>query len=409
MASACPRCGGTVAPSARRCPHCDAALAGRAGDRVQLSTPRPTDLGSFTPPPPPPSTAQKAAEGLVEGTRTGVRVGTRLWRRLSRRGKIILAVTVAALVVGVPATLWVVGKVAYAPDEPVDDLVSAFNDRDLARVATLAGCSSGLCSPQALATGYEPPSGMSIVTVAMGGSTSPDTADIRVRYTLAGQRQESVVRVRRESSLFPSEWRIVSGLTGRIEVTAPGLTSVTVGGVEVAVDAASGRGQSSGALIGAYTVTPGRGSTLYEAKGTTAVVANDLRNGRVTAVDLTPTVRTPVLDNARKQIRDFLQACARSADYEPTVDGRECPFAHKWPLPDKSTPAAWTLDPFPEFELVPPDKPTTKSQLEVRTTKPGRATVTYTSQNQPRTYRYEVTVGGTVTVGDNDSITWTQD
>ena len=44
---------------------------------------------------------------------------------------------IAALVVGVPATLWVVGKVAYAPEEPVEDLVAAFNDGDAARAGRL--------------------------------------------------------------------------------------------------------------------------------------------------------------------------------------------------------------------------------------------------------------------------------
>jgi hypothetical protein len=57
---------------------------------------------------------------------------------------------------------------------------------------------------------------------------------------------------------------------------------------------------------------------------------------------------------------------------------------------------------------VPPDEPTKDARLEVRTTRPGRATVNYTSRGRAETYRYEVTVGGTVTVGDNDTITWTE-
>jgi hypothetical protein len=410
-----------VAPSAGRCPHCDAALAGRGqprptdpsgaalagASRVQLSTPRPTDLPTAAPPPPAPTTAQRAAEGLVEGTRTGVRAGTKLFRRLSRRTKIIVVVVVAALVVGVPATLWVVGRVAYAPEEPVEDLVAAFEDRDIARAAALAGCTSRLCGRAALADRYEPPGGMTIVNVALGGSTSPDTADIRISYTLAGEQRQSVIRVRRDGGLTPQEWRIESGLTGTLEVQASGLASVTVGGVEVAVPAASGRTPREPALIGAYQVGPGAGNRLYEAATVTAPITGDLRSRGVTVVTLTPTVRAPIRDAATRLIREFLEACGRSPEYEPVVDGRKCPFAHKWPVPDRSTPAVWTFDPFPEFGLVPPDQPTKEPQLQVRTTRPGRATVNYTSRGKAETYRYELTVDGTVTIGDNDTVTWT--
>jgi hypothetical protein len=376
--------------------------------RVQLATPRPADLAAPAPPPPAPSTAQRAAEGLVEGTRKGVRTGGRLFRRLPRRARIIVLAVIAALVVGVPATLWVVGKVAYSPEEPVEDLVAAFNDGDAVRAATLAGCSSRLCGAAALGENYEPPRGVSIVNVAMGGSTSPDTADIRIRYTLAGERQESVLRVRRDGGLLPREWRLESGATGTLEVSAPGLSSVKVGGVEIAVAADSGRTGRNQALLGAYRVTATPGNGLYQDSAGTAPITGDLRTRGVTTVTLTPAVRTDLADGAKRQIREFLEACARSPEYEPVVDGRRCPFAHKWPVPDRSTPAAWTIDPFPEFELMPPDQPTRTAQLEVRTTKPGRAEVNYTSRGKAETYRYEVTVGGTVTVDASGAVIWTE-
>jgi hypothetical protein len=407
MPSACPRCGRAVPPSAGRCPHCAAPSSDQprgGGSRVQLATPRPADLTPAKPPPPAPTTAQRAAEGLVEGTRTGVKVGSRLFRRLSRRAKIILVAVVVALVVGVPATLWAVGKVAYSPEEPVEDLAAAFNDGDVARAAALAGCASKLCGG---GDGYEAPGGMKIVNVAMGGSTSPDTADIRIGYTLAGQPQQSVIRVERGSGLTPSDWRIVSGVTSSLEVVAPGMTAVTVGGVELAVPSGGDRTARTQVLMGSYTVRATPGNKLYDASEVAAAITGDLRNRGVTSVTLTPTVRPAILDAATRQIRDFLDGCAHSPDYEPEVDGRKCPFAHKWPVPDRSTPALWTIEP-PEFQLAPKDLPTKDAQLEVRTTKPGKATINYTSRGKPETYKYEVTVGGTVTVGDNDSITWTE-
>ena len=105
-------------------------------------TPRPTELPQITRPQPPRSTAEVRTEAAVEKTRAGVRVGMRVWRWLPRRAKFVFAGVVVALVIGVPAAIWVVGKVAYAPEEPVEDLVAAFNDRDLARAAELAGCTA---------------------------------------------------------------------------------------------------------------------------------------------------------------------------------------------------------------------------------------------------------------------------
>jgi hypothetical protein len=54
-----------------------------------------------------------------------------------------------------------------------------------------------------------------------------------------------------------------------------------------------------------------------------------------------------------------------------------------------------------------PAEPTKEPQLVVRTTRPGTATVTYTSLREPKRYEYEVKVGGTVTVNADDSVTWT--
>jgi hypothetical protein len=378
-------------------------LAG-GGSRVQLSTPRPAELTAPAPAPAAPSSAQRAAEGLVEGTRTGVRVGSRLFRRLPRRGKFIVVGVIAALVIGVPATLWVVGKVAYSPEEPVDDLVAAFNDRDLARAATLAGCTSRLCRPDALADGYEPPSDVSIVNVAMGGSTSPDTADIRIGYRLAGERQESVIRVRRDGGLLPSNWRLVSGVTGNLEVDAAGVESVKVAGVDLPVT--GGRTARTPVLLGAYTISVAVASPLYRAEPVVSPVAGDLRNRGVTSVKVTPTVKPDLDTEARRQIRAFLDNCARSPAYKPKIGERTCPFEHTWPVPDMSTPASWTIDPFPEIELVAPAEPGKDPQLTVRTVKEGRATVNYMSRGQAQTHPHPFSVRGTVTVDAAGTVVW---
>ena len=199
-------------------------------------------------------------EAAVEKTRAGVRVGMRWWRRLSRRARFVVAGLVVALVVGVPATIWVVGKVAYAPEEPVEDLVAAFNDGDLARAAELAGCTSRLCRPGALSAGYRAPERMEIAEVAMGGSTNPDSADVIVRYELAGERRESVVRVSREPGLLPKGWSIRSGAVGTLEVAASSVRSVRI----AALDLEPAAGAREPALIGSYDVRVGGDDPLFE-------------------------------------------------------------------------------------------------------------------------------------------------
>ncbi|GAA0914581.1 zinc ribbon domain-containing protein [Virgisporangium ochraceum] len=376
MASRCPRCGRPVASSARRCPSCDKVLR----SPVDLATPRPTELPAVTRPKPPRSTAEIRTEAAVERTRAGVRTGMRFWRWLPRRAKFVLAGVVAVLVIGVPAAIWVVGKVAYAPEEPVEDLVAAFEDRDYARVAELAGCTARLCRSGVLGEGYTPPSDLEIAEVAMGGSTSPDTADVVLRYQLAGERRESIIRVRRESGVLPKSWSIRSGVVGSLEIVAPTVKSARVAGLQV--DPSAGGRES--ALIGTYTVRVGD-DPLYESAPIDATVAGDLRTSRSTSVDVRTTVKQSARDEVATQVRAFLEGCAGQDAVKPKVNDRPCPFSARQPQAF-STDFAWKLDPAPEFEVVVPDRPREGVVLEVRTTKPGSAVFSYTAQNQPFQY-----------------------
>jgi hypothetical protein len=379
MPPACPRCGKAVTSSARRCPHCDAVLP-RGATRVELSTPRPAELPAPQAPAPAPPPGRPAAEVLVEGARAGVRGGTRLFRRLPRRAKLILAGVVAALVIGVPVTLWVVGKVAYAPEEPVEDLVAAFNDGDIGLAGRLSGCSSPLCREETLDEGYEAPTDMSVTAVAMGGDSSPDTADVTVRYELAGQRRQSIVRVRRDSGVLPQEWAIASGVTGSLEVVTPApVRTVRVADVDVPVGT-GGRTSRERALLGAYTVTVASDNPLYEAAPQTVALAGDLRNrSTVTSVEVTPTIRAAARDEVDRQVRALLEQCADLATDRPNVSGKDCPFAHTDPpMPSGSTGQTWTIVDPPVVDLVKPDRPQRDAELEVRTTKPGKVTFNFT-------------------------------
>jgi hypothetical protein len=393
MPSACPRCGNPVATSARRCPSCDKVLR----SPIQLETPRPAELPPITRPrqrpgpqtgpqtgvsgQPPRTTAEIRTEAAVEKTRAGVRFGVRLFRKLPRRARFALIGVIVLLVVGVPTGLWVVGKVAYAPEEPVEELVSAFDDRDYARVAELAGCTARLCRSGSLGEGYTPPANLEIAKVAPGGSSNPDSADVVLRYELAGERRESVVRVRRGSGVLPKSWSIVSGLVGQLEIVAPSVKSVRIAALEIDPKA----GGREPALIGAYQVRVSGEDPLYQSEPVLATISGDLRSRPSTSVNLTTAVRQSARDDVSNQVKAFLDQCVAQAEIKPRVNGRPCPMSAKQTVPFSSG-FTWQLDPAPVFEVVVPAKPREGVVLEVRTTTPGRATFRYTFDGEQYSY-----------------------
>lgn len=366
-----------MAASARRCPSCDTVLR----SPVQLNTPRPTELPAVTRPQPPRTRAEVRTEAAVETTRAGVRVGVRLWRKLPRKAKFTLVGVIVALVVGVPAAIWIVGKVAYSPEGPVEDLVAAFNDGDAARVARLTGCTARLCQPNALGEGYEPPKRMRIAEVAMGGSTSPDTADVIVSYELAGQQRTSPIRVRRESGLLPQSWAIEAGTVGALQIDAPSVRTVRVAGLDLQPVA----GRREPALIGTYTITVAGDDPLYEGEPVKASISGDLRRGPVTSVDLRAAVKQSTKDEVNAQVRTFLDKCAAQPQAKPKVDGRICRFQFNSNV--NITAESWQYETYPVFEAAVPDKPQEGLVLQVRTTTPGSVRLTYSFQGQQ--YRSE--------------------
>jgi hypothetical protein len=164
---------------------------------LELSTPRPQDMPPPAgPPPAPPSVASRGATALVEGGRAAARAGLRLYRRTPPRRRLIALAVVVGLLITVPTAVSIIQRVAYAPEEPVADLVKAFNERDLARAAELAGCTSRLCRPDALRTGYEPPNGMSIAGIDVDG----DAASVRIRPRRCASGTRSAPTGRRPAS-----------------------------------------------------------------------------------------------------------------------------------------------------------------------------------------------------------------
>jgi hypothetical protein len=369
---------------------------------LELSTPRPQDLPPPAgPPPPPPSVASRLATALVEGGRAGARAGLRQYRRTPPRRRLIALAVVVVVLITVPATVSIIQRVAYAPEEPVAGLVKAFNDRNIARAAELAGCTSRLCRPDALRTGYEPPTGMSIADISVDG----DAASVLIRYTVGGVRKETSLLVERDPGLVFRGWSIVAGATGYLDVVAEDVASAQVAGATVStIPVPRGGGGRTGAheaLLGAYTVTPGE-HPLYTAQPVTVTMAGELRGVRVTSVALELTVKPEVGAEVDKQVRARLDECARELEFVP----RDCPFEYQKVLYKPADPR-WRIDAYPKLEIYPSDRVTlTKAPLDVRTVEPGKATITYTSDGVPQTATVDVTVRGVVSV-EAGKITWT--
>jgi hypothetical protein len=241
---------------------------------------------------------------------------------------------------------------------------------------------------------------MEIAEVAMGGSTNPDSADVIVRYELAGQRQESIVRVGREPGLLPKGWSIRSGAVGTLEIAASSVRSVRIAALDIE-PVAGGR---EPALIGSYDVRVGGDDPLYEGEPVQATIKGDLRTRPVTSVDVTTAVKQSARDEVNTQVRAFLDKCAAQAKVKPKVDDRPCGFQYNPRV--NVTPESWRFETYPVFETVVPTKPQDGQALEVRTTTPGSVRLTYTFQGQQaQTEPVPVEVKGGVWV-ENGKITF---
>jgi hypothetical protein len=322
---------------------------------------------------------------------------------MSPRQRLITLAAVLAAIVVVPVTWSVVQRVAYAPDEPVADLVAAFNAGDLARAAELAGCRSRLCQPGALREGYQPPTDLSVADVSVAGGSG----SVRVRYRLAGARHETPVLVERDAGWGMRGWRIVGGATGYVDVVSTASKRARLaGGTVDTLPAARSGGRRDGAnevLLGVYAVTADNEDPLFTAAPATVTVTGESRGGRVASVALDMTVKPAVVDEVNRQVRAYLDDCARVAEFRP----RGCPFAYNKVIYRPAAPT-WRIDDPPGVEVRAADRVTASgAPLTVRTRAPGHATIEYTSDGVPQTATVEFTVQGSVSADGSGKITWT--
>ncbi|GIJ45627.1 hypothetical protein Val02_25130 [Virgisporangium aliadipatigenens] len=369
---------------------------------IEVGTPRPADLPSE------PSSGARAAGQPWPRRVLGV-LG-RGWRSLAPRTRWILVATVVLSVLLVCGGYRFVQWVGYTPEKPVEELATALRGGDLDRAVRLVGCPGRLCQPGALAEGYQPPSGLTVVAVV--GEMSEDTADVAVRYDLAGERRSGTIRVERPEGGPLGEWRIVAGATGAIDPVSETAKQMRVAAVTVPARRPSSARTQITVLFGVYTVAGEETDPLMSSAPAQVPVAGTLaRGGTATVVQPALTVRDTAKAEVERQVRARLDACAAQQVFVPKVGGRTCPFEHSRGqlFEADSTQISWKVETYPTVELAVTRTPTAEAPpVSVRTAEggKGRATVSYVYRGAPAPpVSVEFTVAGSVSVVDG-KVVW---
>jgi hypothetical protein len=325
-------------------------------------------------------------ESTVDSAGAAVLPSVLMQRRLVRRLLVIGLVIVA--LVGAYGAFTVIRDTLYTPDRPVRALFAALAERDEAAIRDVVGCSSPLCRPGALQSGYRPPEKFEVVKVEILSYTPddptrrPDTslAAVSVRYTIDGVTYSNDVRVQRSASGLFREWHIAALPGAEIDVVSLTMAKARVAQVEVNTNKPPVSGFKAAdapfALPGTYMVTS-VDDPLLSAATETVVVAGDVRRQQV---DLKVAIKPTVVGEVDKQIRARIDACIPQSTFRPTVGESalsNCYFDHstRYTYTDK---VHWTLVDYPKVELrVTEDRNAGRGGVSVHTTTPGHATITY--------------------------------
>jgi len=330
------------------------------------------------------------------------RAPQRRWPAWLTWGKVITAV-VAAAVLGVGTYLWTGANVTYPPDQPVRDYFAALARRDTAAAALLAGLSSSLLSADALAQGYEPPSGLVVGEITYGGALditrrpNKHIAYVNVTYTLAGKTHQSTIEVFREQEGPVRPWNLGSGTTGLIDVISGHLKTAKVAGASVATLSTKRLG---GGTSQAIAVPPGvyqigvPEHPLLAAKPVTVAVPAQLRPSSTVQIPLELQLAPGAPAAVDKATRDWLDQCAKQPTIEPPTCGfRYDPFAEGLYLVGDPTDVKRTIHRYPT--LTPAvSKNAYDGLVTFGTGTPGRATVVFTATvgGTPKAYTKDVEI-----------------
>lgn len=391
------------------------------------------ECGAAIPAAPPPAEPDRAAEDPLSGgdSSAAPRRSVRQWwredqarwaarrRRLPPRLVRPVAIVAAVLAAAVVA-LYVVQDRWYGPEEPVRALFAALEAGDGAAAADLLGVDPAdhpLLAPGALDVGYQAPTGFTITNVEHdvsgewvvkrggGGFVSeyvedhtkrPDMehARITIGYELGGEDYTMDLDATREDSGWFRSWSlnpavlettIVPSSTAAGAVQLAGITTGELGTITNNVGDESPVNLL--ALPGVYTITA-EGTDLWEAGEHAVAVPLGAEDEWVS---VSSELRTDAVEAVVREVESHIDACIAAGG----VPDAECGFREDsgWLtlVPDS---AVWTLAAYPVVEVTPADDGA-EWPLEVRTTTPGAASVTYeTVLDEARTITVEVHANG---------------
>ncbi|MBE3002124.1 hypothetical protein IDM40_25985 [Nocardiopsis sp. HNM0947] len=336
-----------------------------------------------------------------------------------------------AIAAGVVAVLAVASLLravmAPSPEEPVEELVAAMQDRDLERVLALIEhdvhedrkafwgmdprSAQGLFAEGALDEGYDLPD-LSVGDAAEARSgivraeaDVPPPEDRWVPVSAEGSWSGGAF-TRRETDGWVREWGLRPGegealALGQFRLPHTPEGPITIAGMDYEVSdnpvmRTFAPFSRETAPVGVYTVTYDHPhfetgtETLEVAPGETVILGLEVGD-----------VREEMVDEGHQKVEEYLDECEEDEDLRPIG----CPFGHD---PGHFFPpqggADWEILTRPEIGITTGDvEPGSHvPSIAVETTEPGTAEVTFNLRDQPeQTHSVDFEVGGTI--GTNDA------
>ncbi|NYH55293.1 hypothetical protein HNR06_004882 [Nocardiopsis arvandica] len=337
----------------------------------------------------------------------------------------MLGTAVVAVLVLVSAGLRAVQGQVTGPTDPVEALLSQLADGDTTAVTDHTDVMPLPFNRQGLAEGYTPPEDLRTTDVTYA-QDDPDTqrpnreaATVGIAYRIGDTDHTAYVYVQRESTGWIRSWEIMDlgTLLGELVVTSSHLDHVVVAGATVQTTNAD---TTAGlpALPGTYTLT------TPDEEGEEELFTAGISLGEVTVLGPDTTARTEaaidpadlqirdgLLDEVTEQVTDFLEECVTAADAADTLSPADCPMRVDRSVYRTAREVTWTLTEQPDIALVPATEAGLHgAPLEVETTTPGTAEVTwtyaYTDDEDPEETTVDITAAGTVRLDPDGTALW---
>lgn len=335
--------------------------------------------------------------------------------RIPRRLVLPIAIGVAVLLAA-GTVVYFVQDTWYSPEDPVRELGAALEAGDGPAVAALLGVDPEvhpLLAPGALDTGYEPVTDWEVVSVEHDVKTemkpagdgigvrvvedytqrpNMEQARVTVSYRLGGEEFTAELGAVREEGGWFRPWSLNPGLLQTNIIPSASidgafqLAGIVTEELGTVPDGLYDAEVSWLALPGVYTVAA-QGNALYVAAEERVTVPL----GAEETASASATLRPEAVEGVTAAVHSHIDECAEAGG----APAPECGFREDsgWLSLIRGTPQ-WEVTAYPTVEVT-ASYGDSEWPLEVRTTAPGSATVTYeTSAGGERTITAEVHANG---------------